>query len=38
MLPLTGTSDPNHMREDLDIFEFRLKPDEVRLIERIAVA
>jgi diketogulonate reductase-like aldo/keto reductase len=38
MLPLTGTSDANHMREDLGVVDFRLSPDEVRLIERIAVA
>jgi diketogulonate reductase-like aldo/keto reductase len=33
MLPLTGTTDPEHMRADLDAFTFRLEPDEVVRIE-----
>jgi diketogulonate reductase-like aldo/keto reductase len=33
MAPLTGTTDADHMRTDLDVFEFRLEPDEVRRIE-----
>jgi diketogulonate reductase-like aldo/keto reductase len=33
MLPLTGTTDPVHMRADLDVLDFRLDPAE---IERIA--
>lgn len=37
MLPLTGTTSQAHMREDLDVSEFQLTPDEVSLIERIAV-
>jgi diketogulonate reductase-like aldo/keto reductase len=37
MLPLTGTSDPVHMRADLDIFDFQLAVEEVELIERLAV-
>jgi diketogulonate reductase-like aldo/keto reductase len=36
MLPLTGTSSPQHMREDLDVLSFGLAPDEVRAIERVA--
>ena len=36
MLPLTGTTDPAHMREDLGAFEFTLPDDDVRTIERIA--
>lgn len=36
MLPLTGTTDPAHMRDDLAALTFRLEPDEVRLIEAIA--
>lgn len=36
MIPLTGTSDPRHMEEDLDVYEFSLEPDEVRDIERLA--
>lgn len=35
MLPLTGTTDANHAREDLDVLGFRLEPDEVRLIENL---
>jgi diketogulonate reductase-like aldo/keto reductase len=37
MLPLTGTSDAGHMREDLDVFAFRLEPEEVERIGRLAV-
>jgi diketogulonate reductase-like aldo/keto reductase len=33
MMPLTGTSDSEHMREDLDVFDFRLAPEEVARIE-----
>jgi diketogulonate reductase-like aldo/keto reductase len=36
MLPLTGTTDPAHMRDDLDVFDFRLEPAEVERIERLA--
>jgi diketogulonate reductase-like aldo/keto reductase len=36
MVPLTGTSQAAHMREDLDVFDFRLEPDEVRRIEGLA--
>jgi diketogulonate reductase-like aldo/keto reductase len=32
MMPLTGTSDSQHMREDLDIFSFALSEDEHRII------
>jgi diketogulonate reductase-like aldo/keto reductase len=35
MIPLTGTTDAAHMREDLDVFRFQLEPDEVALIERV---
>ena len=38
MIPLTGTSDPRHMREDLDAFNFSLEPAEVRQIEHLLVA
>ncbi len=34
MLPLTGTTDPVHMREALDVESFTLSPDEVAAIER----
>jgi diketogulonate reductase-like aldo/keto reductase len=33
MLPLTGTIDPAHMREDLDIEDFTLASDELATIE-----
>lgn len=33
MIPLTGTSSPAHMREDLACFDFELEPREVRAIE-----
>ena len=36
MIPLTGTTDPAHMREDLDVFGFRLEPDEIQQIEKLA--
>ena len=35
MIPLTGTSDAGHMREDLDVLAFRLDPEEVERIERV---
>ncbi len=36
ILPLTGTTDADHMRADLDVFDFRLEPDEVERIEHLA--
>jgi diketogulonate reductase-like aldo/keto reductase len=36
MLPLTGTTDPRHMRQDLDVFGFTLDRAEVEAIEGIA--
>jgi diketogulonate reductase-like aldo/keto reductase len=33
MIPLTGTTDPEHMRADLEVFDFRLAPEEVERIE-----
>jgi diketogulonate reductase-like aldo/keto reductase len=36
MLPLTGTSDPEHMRQDLAAGALALAPDEVRTLESIA--
>jgi diketogulonate reductase-like aldo/keto reductase len=33
MIPLTGTTNAEHMRADLDIFDFRLAPDEIERIE-----
>ena len=37
MVPLTGTTDAGHMREDLEVFAFRLEPEEAARIERLAV-
>lgn len=36
MISLTGTADPRHMREDLDIFDFELSDEEVAAIERVS--
>jgi len=36
MIPLTGTSDQEHMRADLSVCDFRLAPEEVEQIERLA--
>lgn len=36
MMPLTGTNDPEHMRQDLDISDLRLEAEEVVLIEELA--
>ena len=36
ILPLTGTTNADHMRADLDVFDFRLAPDEVERIEHLA--
>ena len=35
MLPLTGTTDPQHMREDLGALEFTLADEDVKAIENI---
>ena len=37
MLPLTGTTDPEHMTDDLKIDNFELTAEEVNQIEMIAV-
>ena len=37
MVPLTGTTDPGHMRSDLEVFDFRLDQEEVAQIERLAL-
>ncbi|HKR66398.1 MAG TPA: aldo/keto reductase [Thermoanaerobaculia bacterium] len=37
MLPLTGTTDPDHMREDLAALDFTLSEDDMNAIERIGV-
>ncbi len=35
MLPLTGTTNADHMRADLDVFDFCLEPDDIRRIEQL---
>jgi diketogulonate reductase-like aldo/keto reductase len=35
MLPITGTSDPEHMTEDLDLDDFVLSEEEVHAIEHV---
>jgi diketogulonate reductase-like aldo/keto reductase len=35
MVPLTSTTDPGHMREDLDAFGFNLDREDVVRMERI---
>ncbi len=35
MVPLTGTSDSNHMAGDLQVFDLRLDPNEVMMIESL---
>ena len=37
MIPLTGTSDPDHAADDLAALDLKLEPEAVRLIERIAL-
>lgn len=37
MLPLTGTTNEQHMKEDLQCAQFTLTPDELKLIETIAL-
>lgn len=38
MVPLTGTTDPAHMRADLEVFDFHLDRDEVERIERLTLS
>ena len=35
MIPLTGTTDPAHMKADLDVFDFDLAAEEVERIESL---
>jgi len=37
MLPLTGTTNPQHMKEDLSCERFTLEPEELKLIETIGL-
>jgi diketogulonate reductase-like aldo/keto reductase len=36
MIPLTGTSNPEHMRQDLECFDFELTAAECAALERVA--
>lgn len=36
MIPLTGTTNKEHMRQDLDIWDFELSPDDIAIIENCA--
>ena len=38
MLPLTGTTNPQHMEEDLQSDQFTLAPDDLHRIERIGLS
>lgn len=38
ILPLTGTSNQHHMKEDLDLDSFELSPNTMKLIEKIGLA
>jgi diketogulonate reductase-like aldo/keto reductase len=35
MLPLTGTTSAVHMRQDLEVLDFRLQPEEIEQIENL---
>lgn len=37
MLPLTGTTNPQHMREDLQSDKFSLAPEELQRLERVGL-
>jgi diketogulonate reductase-like aldo/keto reductase len=37
MIPLTGTTDPVHMKEDLEVYDFALTADEVRIIGAVGL-
>ncbi|MDR4505343.1 MAG: aldo/keto reductase [Candidatus Scalindua sp.] len=37
ILPLTGTTNEQHMKEDLQVTDFELKSDDVKLIESLTV-
>jgi diketogulonate reductase-like aldo/keto reductase len=37
MIPLTGTTNADHMRTDLEVFDFQLAPEEVSRIESLSV-
>ncbi len=35
MVALTGTTSADHMRADLEVFDFRLEPEEIERIEHV---
>ena len=35
IIVLTGTTNFDHMREDLNVFNFRLKPNEIKIIQKL---
>jgi len=37
MLPLTGTTDGPHMRQDLDIFDFTLSDEDIKIVLELGV-
>jgi diketogulonate reductase-like aldo/keto reductase len=37
MIPLTGTTNAEHMRHDLEVFDFQLEAGEVERIEHLMV-
>jgi diketogulonate reductase-like aldo/keto reductase len=37
MLPLTGTTDPQHMQEDLRSDQFAIAPDDLQRLEIIGM-
>ena len=37
MIPLTGTSQSEHMRMDLDVFQFKLNTVEVKMVEQLSM-
>ncbi len=32
MIPLTGTTDPEHMRQDLEVYDFQLSDEEIQVL------
>jgi len=38
MVPLTGTTNPEHMKEDLQSEQFTLSPEDIQRIETIGLA
>jgi diketogulonate reductase-like aldo/keto reductase len=35
MIPLTGTTNPAHMKAELEVFDFHLEAEEIERIERM---